>query len=568
MKEQNLQWANRVLLFFILAWFILNVVQAVFTQIHPDEAYYWLYAQFLDWGYFDHPPMVALYIKAGDSIFHNPLGLRLVTIITNTLSIALLWQLVKPYGQNIKLFILLVSSILLFHVYGFITTPDSPLFFFSILFFYFFRKYQEEDKIKWALILALVISAMLYSKYHAVLVLFFTVLSNLKILKRPSFWLVVACSALFFAPHILWQIQNDYPSLKYHLIDRSSSAYQWWYPVDYTWAQILLAGPLIGWFFYASAWQIKSNDAFIKTLRFNMYGIFVFFFLSTFKGHVEAHWTLLAFIPLLVLSYISLNNRTNLPKWFKPLALTNICLILLVHFVLMVPVLKDNIYVKSYFYEKDWAKAIAKKAIGNYVLFNSGFQDASIYNFYNRTVKGFNYDDREYRKTQFEGWPIEDSLRNKTVYYVSEESKNSALQDTIITDKGTWYGIFLDSVRLYQKVEIKPINMPETVKPGQHFRVLAKIHNPYQETISFKNAGEKYACILESAYLQDGNIVGVNAIESNFNGLQIGAKADTAIALNVIAPKKTGKYKLIFSIRTAPFKGSRNSNFIPLVVSN
>lgn len=568
MKEHNEQSANRILLFFIFAWFILNVVQAAFTQIHPDEAYYWLYAQFLDWGYFDHPPMVALYIKAGDSLFHNPLGLRLVTVITNTLSIALLWQLVKPYGQNIKLFILLVSSILLFHVYGFITTPDSPLFFFALLFFYFFKKYQEEDKIKWALILALVISAMLYSKYHAVLVLFFTVISNLKILKRPSFWLVVACSVLLFVPHILWQIKNDYPSLKYHLIDRSSSTWAWWYPVDYFWSQVLLAGPLIGWFLYILAWQVKNNDAFIKTMRFNMYGIFAFFFVSTFKGHVEAHWTLLAYVPLLFLSYVSLNSKTEQPKWFKPLALTNIGLILLLHVILIVPILKDNSYVKPYFYEKDWAKAISEKAKDNYVVFSSGFQDASIYNFYNRTVKGFNYDTRAYRKTQFEGWPIEDSLRNKKVYYVRDSSLNTTYQDTIKTEKGIWYGTFLDSVRLYQKVEITPINMPQTVKSGQYFKATVKIHNPYQESISFKNTGEKYTCILESAYLQNGDIMSVNTIKSDFNSLQISAKADATIALNIIAPKIPGKYKLIFSIRTAAFKGSRNSNFIPLVVSN
>ena len=43
----------------ILLLFILNVVQGGTTELLPDEAYYWVYSQYLDWGFFDHPPLVA-----------------------------------------------------------------------------------------------------------------------------------------------------------------------------------------------------------------------------------------------------------------------------------------------------------------------------------------------------------------------------------------------------------------------------------------------------------------------------------------------------------------------------
>ena len=125
MSEQTKISKNTIYIFLAL-WALLNIIQATFMDLHPDEAYYWLYSKFMDWGYFDHPPMVALFIKMGDTLTHSAIGLRLVTVITTTTSFFLLWKIVKPYTENIKLFILLAASIVLFHVYGFVTTPDSP----------------------------------------------------------------------------------------------------------------------------------------------------------------------------------------------------------------------------------------------------------------------------------------------------------------------------------------------------------------------------------------------------------------------------------------------------------
>ncbi|NOR75149.1 MAG: hypothetical protein GQ525_08310, partial [Draconibacterium sp.] len=34
-------------------WFAINILQAIFTGLHSDESYYWMYSQNLDWGFFD-----------------------------------------------------------------------------------------------------------------------------------------------------------------------------------------------------------------------------------------------------------------------------------------------------------------------------------------------------------------------------------------------------------------------------------------------------------------------------------------------------------------------------------
>ena len=44
---------------------------APFPNLYPEEAYYWNYAQHLDLGYLDHPPMVAWLIHLGTTVFGN-----------------------------------------------------------------------------------------------------------------------------------------------------------------------------------------------------------------------------------------------------------------------------------------------------------------------------------------------------------------------------------------------------------------------------------------------------------------------------------------------------------------
>ena len=46
-------------------WWMINLIQAGFTELADDEAYYHMFAQRLDWGYFDHPPVTALLVYLG-----------------------------------------------------------------------------------------------------------------------------------------------------------------------------------------------------------------------------------------------------------------------------------------------------------------------------------------------------------------------------------------------------------------------------------------------------------------------------------------------------------------------
>ena len=77
----------------LFIWFILNLIQSYFVEIHEDEAYYALYGEHLAWGYFDHPPMVGLMAFLGSKLFSGILGVRFFTIIESCLSLFVMWKL-------------------------------------------------------------------------------------------------------------------------------------------------------------------------------------------------------------------------------------------------------------------------------------------------------------------------------------------------------------------------------------------------------------------------------------------------------------------------------------------
>ena len=126
----------RLLILLLGCLLLLNLLQAHFTELLYDEAYYWVYAQAPAWGYFDHPPMVAWMIALGGLVGRGELGVRLLSCLMGSATIALLWILIDRPDRREFLPQLLVwlFSIALIHAYGFLSLPDTPLLFFTALF--------------------------------------------------------------------------------------------------------------------------------------------------------------------------------------------------------------------------------------------------------------------------------------------------------------------------------------------------------------------------------------------------------------------------------------------------
>ena len=196
-------------------WLVINMLQAGLTPLDPDEAYYWMYSRALDWGYFDHPPMVAILIKLGTLMLPGTWGVRLLTVLLQGGFIYLLWLLSgKPSDkQAIAVFFSVLVAMPLLQVYGFISTPDAPLLFFSVLYLWIYQQFLQRESWRNVLLLGLVMAALLYSKYHGVLLIFFTLLSNLKLLTRPRFYLAGVFWISLVLPAFILAVYTRFPFL-------------------------------------------------------------------------------------------------------------------------------------------------------------------------------------------------------------------------------------------------------------------------------------------------------------------------------------------------------------------
>src|SRR5688572_20265762 len=252
---------------FYTIWMVLALVQASMTELQDDEAYYWVYSKFLDWGYYDHPPMIAILVKAGYAVFPNELGIRLVPVLMNIGTLILLEKLINR--KNPVLFFAIALSIALIQLGGFMAVPDIPLDFFTVLFFYNYQRFLRKENLASSLLLGLSIAFLFYSKYQGLLIVVFTLISNPRILTRYFTWIACFIALLLFIPHLWWQYEHDWVSFHYHLFESNVKQYKPAYTLEYLLGQLAIMGPVAGILLIPAAILYRPKDLLEKALRYN-----------------------------------------------------------------------------------------------------------------------------------------------------------------------------------------------------------------------------------------------------------------------------------------------------------
>jgi 4-amino-4-deoxy-L-arabinose transferase-like glycosyltransferase len=408
--------------FWLLLFTVLNVVTALFTELYNDEAYYWAYSRFLDWGYFDHPPVIALIIKIGYAIVPNELGVRLLSLLSVS---AALWLCFKLANTNdVSLFALLLFSVFPLFLFGITALPDSPMLFSVALFFYTYQQFLKEESWKWTLILALVMAFMLYTKYMGVLIILFTLASNVSLLKRKWFWIASILGAILFLPHLYWQYVNNFPSVQYHLVDRSAKVYDYSFTLEYMGSQLFFYGPFVGVFLYWAALRAVASDLFEKALKYCVGGTLMFFLLSSFKGRVEVNWTLGMMVPLIVLALRYYHDQTPARFLLIRVAWFSVVLLLVVRLHIIYPLGDfENDRAKDFHGHRQFAESVMKEANGLPIAAHR-YQTASNLWFY--TGKPVPILNLNTRFSQYDLWQFDSTWVNRPVAYVSKTLKQGS----------------------------------------------------------------------------------------------------------------------------------------------
>lgn len=483
-------------LFYILliAWVFVDLLQTIFTPIHADEAYYALYGQFLDWGYYDHPPMVAFLTFFSSLLFKGNLSIRFATVLLHGATVGLVWGVLPKEKWNNRAildFFIIAFSLFMFSAYGVMTAPDAPLLFFVALFFYLYKRYLTENSWINALLMGVALAGMLYSKYMAVLLVAIVVLSNLKLLKDAKIWLAGLLALLLFLPHVFWQFQNDFPSFKYHLIERNSH-FRIAYFLEYLPNQLLVFNPIALLLALWICWKQRlTKDLFERACIFTVVGFVFFFWIMTFKGHAEPHWTVTASIPMIFLLFqYTRDEQKNkwIPYGFLPLAI----LVLAIRIILPVLTAGDGLVVN----DRKRMNDIHQYCGDVPVVFASSFQDPSLYRFYtgeNAVPLSSLYG----RQTQYDLLKMDMDLQGQQVYVIGPILDKLQIPNTQNVFNGDWQ-FYCKKYEHFQGANRMEIVVDKYRVVGDTLFLSLTLHNPYDLPFDFNHP--EFVTTLHVAY--------------------------------------------------------------------
>ncbi len=293
--------------------FVLRLWLSLYGGLHPDEAYYWTWAQNLHLGYYDHPPMVAYIIRLSQSIFEALFG-NVYDGSKTSLFISLRWFpsflgfVVLPYFVGLSVQEVQRKSLTMTQVFGILSapilifgaqiiTPDLPLFVvWAAAFLLSLRMRRKLRKglptgtitpFSWhfSIWMGILWALGAYSKYTAIF------LPLLFILSGAGFWntfVAALVCAGFTSPYLYWTLTEAYPNRMgiFYQLDRGTNILGT--EAKFKWVGDLWAAQFIFW-----------SPAFILD-----------YFLSL-KHHRRMSWSLGAwiFLPLLFFSITGLRNR-------------------------------------------------------------------------------------------------------------------------------------------------------------------------------------------------------------------------------------------------------------------
>ena len=476
--------ADRLVLLWLGVWWIANLVQAGFTELANDEAYYHMFAERLAWGYFDHPPVTALLVWAGERLFGGELGVRFFFTVLQPLYLWILWRLIRPADagrRDAALFVVVSAATLMLQLYGFIAVPDGPLMFTTALFLLTFKWFSENRRRAW-LWMGIAMALMAYSKYHGALVVLFALAANPRQLLRPALYSSGAVALLLLVPHLVWQYEHDWASFAYHLSGRNS-VFRPGYVVEFLANVLVVFNP----FFvplYVQAWRkVKPQTPVGRALKFLPVAFIVFFMLSSLRGYVQPQWVIVSCFGLVCVLFAYARRHPRTRRDAMRAGGVTVGLIVLVRLVMICNPLGIRFEV---FNNPESYAAIAAEADGRPVVFRYGYAVAAKYAFYTGG-EAYCQPNIRYRTHQ---WQFRDDDSQVIGREVLVECPDGTVSDstrqvrTLTMANGRSFTWFVDPafhpVRL---VDIAFTGLPGRVAAGETLRLELRITNPYPYAI-------------------------------------------------------------------------------------
>jgi len=302
--------ARRVFAQIFALTLLVKLWLAACFPITGDEAFFYQWGVFPDWGYSDHPPMVGWLLYLLNGVSHHPLSLRFFSVLLWSLIALGLIDLIRRIDATREEEAYRLGSLFLLMPFSWalnVVTTDTPLIFFVFLSGYCFVRGTLSDKTAWFVATGVFLGLGLLSKYFAGLL---AIAYFIYLCRTPRNWMrlviIAACSLPFFAVNMVFNADHCWTNIMFNLINRNEKAH--WSAltvVEYLAMMVYLITPWVSWRLVRSPQALLRHGA-IAVL---FVAPFALFLLLSMKKTIGLHWVL-GFMPFVFL-FIGMTCRAD-----------------------------------------------------------------------------------------------------------------------------------------------------------------------------------------------------------------------------------------------------------------
>jgi 4-amino-4-deoxy-L-arabinose transferase-like glycosyltransferase len=339
-EPERRAWYAAVLVTVLAA--LVRLLFAARLPLFPDETYYWDWSRHLAGGYFDHPPAIALLIRAG--AWHGtpsgasldastPLSVRFFAVLAGAVaSLATAAIARRLAGGAAAVRAAVVLALMPLVASGLVlATPDSPLLAASAVGLYCVVRavqspLQSRASLRWWCAAGIALGVAFASKYTSILL---PLTITAAVLMRPSLRArlrepgpYVACvlATLVFLPVLQWNAAHDWISFRFQIqhglgAPKGSMLKR---ELDLVGGQLGLVSPILFALAAGAVWRTLRRP--LDDARFALavvaVGSWAFFVYSASRRSVEPNWPAPSYVPgVALLAALATTERSQ--RWLR-----------------------------------------------------------------------------------------------------------------------------------------------------------------------------------------------------------------------------------------------------------
>jgi 4-amino-4-deoxy-L-arabinose transferase-like glycosyltransferase len=310
---------------------LIKIGLAVFVPLTGDEAYFFIWGKYLDFGYYEHPPMVGWLIHFLLYTGTSPLIVRSPTIIFGIIIGLVLYASLKKVDKDKALLIAVLFWISPFNLLNVLITTDTPLILFSFLsgLFFFYGFGAGGKNIFYFLVSGIFLGLAFSSKYFAVL-LAVAYLGYIFVFQRnrkggTGIVCVFLPAALSVLLNLYWNYTHCWDNIVFNFFNRHQNLIKF-SPINFVLflvEQIYLITPVVFYYLLKDRKSIREtlNTGKLFIIPLFLFGVPILILgIISFFTSIGLHWTL-SYIPFAFLIFFIFFSPQTLRRMIRPMIL-------------------------------------------------------------------------------------------------------------------------------------------------------------------------------------------------------------------------------------------------------